>query len=134
ASALRGSQLLAEEDALWLAPRRAMVDAVAREELLVVATAASQLGDHPRALAAARRAVATCPLDERGHRALIRALDRAGDRAGAVQAYEQCRITLADELGIDPSTETVAAYLAALEDQFGATTARIPAVTTSFVG
>jgi predicted ATPase len=134
AAAVRGAQLLAEEDATWLAPHRAAVDEIARDALLVVAAAASALRDHARAVAAARRAVAAYPLDERAHRTLIRALDQAGDRAGAVQAYEQCRTVLGDELGIDPSAETVAAYLAALQDQFGSAVARVPAPTTSFVG
>ncbi len=66
------------------------------------------------------------PLDESAHRSLILALVAAGDRAGAVQAYERCRATLADELGIDPSPETVEVYLAALRDQGGSSTARVP--------
>ncbi len=134
ASSLRGVQLLVEEDAAWLAPHRDEVDEIAREALLVEASAASAVLDHDRAVSAARRAVAAYSLDERAHRTLIRALDRAGDRSGAVQAYERCRATLADELGVSPSTETVAAYLAALADQFGSTTARLPTPTTSFVG
>ncbi len=134
AAAIRGAQLLPGEDAAWLAPHRVAADALARDALLVVSEAAAALGEHARAVATARRAVAAHPLDERAHRTLIRALDRAGDRAGVVQAYEACRTVLADELGIDPSAETVAAYLAALEDQFGSTAAPVPTATTSFVG
>ena len=62
------------------------------------------------------------------HRSLIRALDRSGDRAGAVQAYEQCRAVLAEQLGIDPSTETVEVYLAALRDQPAPLAARLPVI------
>jgi predicted ATPase/DNA-binding SARP family transcriptional activator len=131
---VRGSQLLADEDAPWLAAHRAEVDAAARDALLVEAAAASALHEHGAAVSAARRAVAAYALDEVAHRALIQALDRAGDRAGAVQAYEACRTALAGELGISPSTETVDAYLAALGDEHGSTTARIPRHTTSFVG
>ena len=90
---------------------------MALRALELVAEAAGALGDHHRAVAAARRAVAAHPLDERSHRALIRALHRAGDRAGVVQAYEQCRAVLAEQLGVDPGPETVRAYLAALGEQ-----------------
>ncbi len=79
-------------------------------------------------------AVAARPLDERAHRTLIRVLDAAGDRAAAVQAYEACRATLGEQLGIDPSVETVAAYLAAISDHAATTRARLPAEVGSFVG
>ena len=62
----------------------------------------ARLGDHHQAVAARRRAVAAYPLDERAHRALISALHQAGDRAGAVRAYEHCRSLLAEQLGVDP--------------------------------
>lgn len=134
AAELSGALLLAGEDAPWLEPHRAGVDAAAGAALVVVSSAASMLGEHAEAIVTARRAVAARPLDERAHRALIQALDRAGDRAGAVQAYEDCRRLLAEELGIDPSTETVTTYLAALADQFESAPTRVPLATTSFVG
>lgn len=131
---IRGTQLLPDEDADWLAPHRAAVDAIAADALALASAAASAAGEHARAIAAARRAVSAYPLDERAHRLLIRALHQAGDRAGAVQAYERCRTTLAEELGIDPSAETVAAYLEASAGQAGSPSARVPVATTSFVG
>jgi predicted ATPase len=131
---LVGAQLLPGEDGEWLEPHRRSVDATARRALELTAAAAEALGDHPRAIDAARRLVGTSPLDERGHRALISALDRAGDRAGAVLAYEQCRAVLADQLGIDPSAETVEVYLAALRDQAVSSSARLPSITSTFVG
>ena len=60
---------------------------------------------------------------------LISALDRAGDRAGAVRAYEQCRTVLGDELGIDPSRETVELYLSALRDRTLLGAGRLPTPT-----
>jgi predicted ATPase/DNA-binding SARP family transcriptional activator len=134
AAELRAEALLPGEDAPWLAPHRAAVDALAAEALDLLSAAASATGEHGRAIDAARRAVAISPLDERPHRTLIRALDKAGDRSGAVRAYEQCRATLADELGVDPSAETVDAYRAATAGQAGSPSARVPAATTSFLG
>ena len=76
-----------------------------------------RVGEHRQAVTTAEQWVAAAPLDERAHRALIGALDAAGDRAGAVRAYEACRTLLADELGVDPTRETVEVYLHALGDQ-----------------
>ena len=133
-SRLAGEQLLPGEDGSWLGPYRRAVDATALDALLLVVEAASQLGDHRRAVEIARRAVAAHPLDESTHRALIAALDRSGDRAGVVRAYEHCRTVLGEQLGIDPSSATVGSYLAALRDQGGSTPARVPAETSSFIG
>jgi predicted ATPase/DNA-binding SARP family transcriptional activator len=130
---LSGDQLLPGEDTAWLEPHRIAADSVAARALELVVDAASRLGDHHTAIAAARRAVAGAPLDERAHRSLIRALDESGDRAGAVQAYEQCRAELADQLGIDPAAETVEVYLAALRDQTSASSARLPVITSTFI-
>jgi predicted ATPase/DNA-binding SARP family transcriptional activator len=111
---LSGDQLLPGEDGSWLAPHRALADALALRALELVAESAGALGDHHRAVAAGRRAVHASPLNERSHRILFRALRGAGDRAGVVQAYEACREILAEQLGVDPALETIDAYLAAI--------------------
>jgi len=116
-SRLSGSQLLPDEDGAWLTPHRQAVDALAQRAMELVVSAAGALGDHDQAIGSARRAVAADRLDERAHRALIAALDRAGDRAGVVQAFEQCRAVLAGQLGVDPSADTVEVYLTALRDR-----------------
>jgi DNA-binding SARP family transcriptional activator len=64
---------------------------------------------HPaEAVRWARRATALSPYDEVGVRRLMRLLDRAGDRAGAVLAYEDFVYRLATDLELEPSPETVA--------------------------
>jgi predicted ATPase/DNA-binding SARP family transcriptional activator len=133
-SRISGRDILPDHDSGWLRGQRAWIDALARQATEVVAEAASSLGEHAVAVAAAHRGVAASPLDERAHRGLIRALDRAGDRAGAVGAFEACRARLAEQLGVDPSAETVQAYLAALRGQARSSPARIPAQKGSFVG
>ncbi len=50
-----------------------------------------------------------------------------------MQAYEQCRAELAEQLGIDPAAETVEVYLAALRDQSASSAARLPVVTSTFI-
>jgi predicted ATPase/DNA-binding SARP family transcriptional activator len=130
----RGDQLLPEEDSDWVAEHRAAVDAAAlwATELLVVAAGLS--GDGQRAVAAARSAVSAYPLDERSHRALIAALTGTGDRAAAVRAYEACRSLLDEQLGVDPSPETVAVYLEALREQASTSRAVVPTPGSTFIG
>ncbi len=131
---LSGDQLLPGEDASWLESHRTQADAVAVEALDLVARSAGAVGDHHRAVEAGRRALAASPLDERAHRILIRALHRAGDRAGVVLAFEACRATLADQLGVDPAPETVDAYLAAIGAVATSGTARLPQQELRFFG
>jgi predicted ATPase/DNA-binding SARP family transcriptional activator len=131
---LSGEHLLPGEDAEWLDAERRELDAMALRGLEIVARAAGRLGDHHRAVAAGRRAVAASPLDERSHRTLIRALHRAGDRAGVVRAYEECRQLLTEQLGVDPDPQTIEVYLTALGDAGVGGAARLPAPGSAFFG
>ncbi|PYO62824.1 MAG: hypothetical protein DMD28_04310 [Gemmatimonadetes bacterium] len=77
--------------------------------------AARMLGEHCEAdgnltTAAhwARRALDLAPNEEALLRRLITVLDRHGDRAGALQAYEEFRARLADEYEAQPAPETEA--------------------------
>jgi predicted ATPase/DNA-binding SARP family transcriptional activator len=132
-AAAAGDRLLPGVEADWLRPHRDRVDALSVRAGELVAEAAGLAGDHGRAIATARSLVAAHPLDERAHRALIAALDRGGDRAGAVAAYEACRDLLAEHMGVDPTAETVATYLRALRDQVTGSEARVPRHDSSFV-
>lgn len=97
----------AQEFDRWMDENRARLrDCAAR--------AAWSLTEGPRAEAHpadavrwARRAMALSPYDEVGVRRLMSQLDRAGDRAGAVLAYEDFAYRLATDLELEPSPETV---------------------------
>ena len=135
AAGREGSALLPGEDLGWLDPYRQQIDENRLRALELTVEAAGRSGDDFRAIAAARQMVSSAPIDERAHRALIKALDRGGDRAAAVSAYEKCRSVLADQLGVDPSKETVDAYLAALGSQSQTSPrSRLPAEQSSFIG
>ena len=135
ATRLDGASLLPSEELGWLSAHRQALDQARLRALEIVAVAAGRLGDDYRAVAAARQAVALAPLDERAHRALIRALHAGGNRTAAIGAYEDCRALLADQLGVDPSPETVEVYLAALgSPSAGDTPGRLPRPESSFVG
>jgi len=60
-------------------------------------------GRHGEAVAAGLAAVRAEPLRESAHRVLIDAHLAAGNRAAAQHQYEQCRHTLLEELGLEPS-------------------------------
>lgn len=63
-------------------------------------------GNHPEALAHAKKWVEQWPEDEVCHRLLIRLLLLAGDRDAALLAFQQCCDTLSQRLGVMPGPET----------------------------
>jgi DNA-binding SARP family transcriptional activator len=74
-------------------------DLTAKEELAGNASGAAHW---------ARRAMALAPQDESALRQLMSLLDRLGDRAGALQVYEDFARELVEEYGTTPSAETKA--------------------------
>ena len=94
--------------------RGADVDELGLQVAELVSSASGRQGRHAEAVTVARQAVTAHPLVERSHRALLKALATAADRSAAVVAFDHCRTVLAEELGVDPSDETVAVYLEAL--------------------
>ncbi len=67
-------------------------------------------GELEPALQHAWRQVELAPWQESAHQQVMRLLARTGQRGAAIAHYETCRQCLADELGVEPSTETVALY------------------------
>lgn len=69
-------------------------------------------GRNPRFLGVeyANRALHFDPLREESHRLLMMLHAKLGQRAKAVAQYEKCRAILYDELGVEPSEETVDLY------------------------
>ena len=114
AAAAVGSPFLAGHPGRWADDVRARLDDLVVGALLVAGEAAAAVGDGPRAVAAAEEAAQRAPMHEAAHRALMAAHEAAGNRAEALRAYQRARRLLADELGVDPSAETEAAYLALL--------------------
>jgi DNA-binding SARP family transcriptional activator len=54
----------------------------------------------------ARELVEIDPLNEGAHRRLIVALARAGRRSNALRQFLECRRALAEQLGVEPASET----------------------------
>jgi len=68
-------------------------------------------GDHAAAARDAELVLALEPFRETAHRLLMRAHAQDGNPAEALRAFERCRTTLSEELGVVPSAETEALYL-----------------------
>lgn len=68
----------------------------------------------------ARRQLKLEPWREKAFRQLMRAYALDGDRSGALATYEQSREVLRDELGVEPTTETVSLYEEIVSGRYGA--------------
>ncbi|MEA2242589.1 MAG: hypothetical protein QOD24_2145 [Solirubrobacteraceae bacterium] len=114
AAAVAERELLPGLDGPWVRSWRERLAAVQMEALELVAGAQLGRGDAPAAAHAARAVLTVDPTNENGHRLLIAAHGQRGDRVAATRALDRCREVLLDELGIDPSPQTLAAWRAAV--------------------
>jgi DNA-binding SARP family transcriptional activator len=67
-------------------------------------------GDFDRAIEYTMRLVSHDPLQEHAHRQLMRLYHQSGNRNAALQQYQTCKETLAQELGAEPEQETTELY------------------------
>src|SRR5438552_2794479 len=79
-----------------------------RDTLIALLQQAAAAGNSTGAVRWAVRVTEISPFDETAVRRLIELLDRGGDRAGAVRAYEEFERRLDRDLGVQPSPETSA--------------------------
>jgi DNA-binding SARP family transcriptional activator len=108
----------------WLVRQRERRRARVRQSLVDLCAMAEQAKDFDDALTHARELLALEPLSEEAHRRLMRLHYLAGDRAAALLAFDRCEQVLKDEVGAQPSGETLA--LLRTIEQTGA--AALPAV------
>ncbi|MCL6291359.1 BTAD domain-containing putative transcriptional regulator [Streptomyces sp. 43Y-GA-1] len=88
--------------------------------------AKDRLGQHRESIAELRRLINDYPLNEWFHSRLIAALGATGRRAEALQAYQNVRRLLADELGLEPSVELKRIQLRLLNPEPGEVAVRAP--------
>jgi DNA-binding SARP family transcriptional activator/tetratricopeptide (TPR) repeat protein len=135
----RAAELLGEALGLWRGPL--LADVPASPALVTAAERATELwldatelrieadlacGRAAQVVAELRGLVGDHPMRERLWALLIRALDEAGRRAEAFEAYALARRTIADELGVEPGSELQRLYadlLAADESSASGTSA-----------
>ncbi len=92
----------------WQESERARLQQAAARGAQTLVKRCETEGDLSTAAEWARRAVRRSPHDEEPLRRLIALLDRLGDRAGAVEAYEDFAKRLAADLETEPAAETKA--------------------------
>ncbi len=90
----------------WIESERLRLRRRAAQAAAELAARDEAAGDLAGAVAAARQGVALDPDDERAHTRLAELLDRCGDRAGALSAFETFRSRLEEQYGATPSPET----------------------------
>ena len=98
----------APEFADWLAARRDDSMRRHQRESLAAAQASLDRGETDEALATADAVLAGQPESEQAWRLRMEALQRRGDRASALQAFDDCRLALRAAFGVPPSAETLA--------------------------
>jgi DNA-binding SARP family transcriptional activator len=101
----------------WLEGARQRLKRLQLTRLSEALTEALAMAWHERAAALARACVQIEPLCEHRHRRLMEVLVRAGDRAAALAAYEECKELLKQHLGVLPDLQTRTAQLRILQEQ-----------------
>lgn len=90
----------------WLDRTRDRLSRRAVEAARQLSEEAEKVGDEGSALSWARRLTELAPSDETAWQRLIVLLDRHGDRAGALVAYDSLATSLRNDVGVEPSPET----------------------------
>jgi serine/threonine-protein kinase len=95
-----------EEFETWLADQRAELRRLAARAAWESSALADLAGRRDEAITLARRAADLNLDDEEGIRRLIAALDRYGDRAGALRIFADWQSRFQEEFGAEPAPET----------------------------
>lgn len=90
----------------WLDGERDRLSRMAIDAASRLVAEAEAAGDGPRAVACARRLTELAPYDETCWQTLMDLLERSGDRAEALVAYNTLAARLRAELEVEPSGET----------------------------
>jgi WD40 repeat protein/DNA-binding SARP family transcriptional activator len=117
ARAVLTRSLLPGVESPWADSKRRELSQLLLRALESQAEARLDSGDLQYAAMAAEEAVALDPFRESSHRLLMRAQAAGGNVAEALVAFETCRQTLMEELGVDPSPETQALHMDLLHRQ-----------------
>jgi WD40 repeat protein/DNA-binding SARP family transcriptional activator len=94
----------------WATIERERLRQAALNSLLTLADWHASQSDFVAGLEDLTRLLAIDPANEPGHRQKMIALARLDQRTAALQQYEVCRRTLAEELGVEPAPQTTAVY------------------------
>ena len=117
AASVASRQFVPGATGAWMERRQAELRELHLSALELVSRSSAALGRAPEAVAAAEEAIAIEPFRESAYICLMGAHTAAGNRGEALRAYERCRLVLAEELGVSPSSPTEEAYLGLLGEE-----------------
>jgi len=90
----------------WALIQRERLHRDVLDALYALAEHHDRRGEYDQIRRYAARQIELDPWREEAHRQLMRALALSGQRSAALTQYETCRRALAEELGVEPATET----------------------------
>ena len=102
----------------WICEERERLRGLLAHGLDRLSAALQAQGDIASAIRVARQLLELDPLEEATHRRLMALYHTGGDRARALQQYERCSQTLAEKLGVEPTSETQSLYRAMLHGTY----------------
>ena len=106
----------------WLAVERSRLHDLVTAVFTRLAKRRAAAGDHDGAIQAAQRLLSLDPIDEDGHRLLMRAYHATGRRTAALRQFRACSELLRQQLNAGPSIETVRLHEAIREQASSADT------------
>ena len=101
---------LADVDADWAVAERLRIQEISQQLLLELGEIYLAEGQLQACLNIARRILQSDPLLEAAHRLIIQAFAALHDPAGMTRQYQKYQKALADEMGLQPSSEIVSLY------------------------
>ncbi len=123
----------------WVLVERERLRQLYLDTLLRLAQETRSQSQYARAVEFAQKVLATEPTNEAAYQHLMFCYAAQGDRIAALKQYDECRRLLRDELGIEPSSKTVALRDRIEQELIGgkpkeALFTNVPIPLTSFVG
>ncbi len=123
----------------WIMPERENFHARYIDALLLLIQRLRARSEYDSAIAYAQKVLAADRANELAYQHLMFCYHAIGDRSTALKQFDECKRILAEELGVDPSPETLALYESikqsdALSETRPAHLTNLPVPITSFVG
>ncbi|MCB0164875.1 MAG: hypothetical protein KDI79_11655, partial [Anaerolineae bacterium] len=121
----------------WLVPERAYYRTRYLETLLHQTRELRAHGEYSQAIAIAQTLLTVEPTSETAHQQIMACYLALGDRDAARRQFTSCREILREELGVEPSADTLALYNRSRQIEIASPDAQptnLPVPLTSFIG
>jgi predicted ATPase/DNA-binding SARP family transcriptional activator len=130
--------LLSEFYEDWILPGRSALSTLYLDMLLRLTQYLRSQSEYERVIELSKRVLQHDPANEPAYQHLMFCYMALGDRHAALKQYEECQRSLQEELGVEPSPETIALYehiqQASPRKSGMATTSNLPIPLTRFIG